>query len=97
MNPGVSTIFHTRNHLLGGDSIYSRRFNSLPTDIENAKVEVESSSEWGAFLGRFGNEKTSIHIPLNIGSHLTPSETTGDDQQPKLLKVAEHKQSNSTF
>ena len=76
---GIDNLSYTKPPVGGGDSIYSRRFNSLPTDIENAKVEVESSSEWGAFLGRFGNEKTSIHIPLNIGSHLTTSETTGDD------------------
>ena len=78
---GIDNLSYTKPPVGGGDSIYSRRFNSLPTDIENAKVEAESSSEWGAFLGRFGNEKTSIHIPLNIGSHLTPSETTGDDQK----------------
>ena len=79
---GIDNLSYTKPPVGGGDSIYSRRFNSLPTDIDNAKVEAESSSEWGAFLGRFSNEKTSIQIPLNIGAHLTRAKQQATTRRP---------------
>ena len=51
---GIDNLSYTKPPVGGGDSMYSRRFNSLPTDIENAKVEAESSSEWGPSLAALG-------------------------------------------